>query len=88
MLISPNRRCKIADIYYSNWISNAVCLGGEGKDHICFRAIDTDQDGRVTFEEFKAILGDDKEKFNAADANQDGTISHDEYHQSIGHGSS
>jgi hypothetical protein len=68
-------------------IPNAVCFGGESKDHICFRAIDTDQDGKVTFEEFKVVLGDDKEKFKTVDLNQDGTLSHDEYHQYLGHGS-
>jgi hypothetical protein len=67
-------------------IPNPVCFGVESKDHICFRAIDTDQDGKVTFEEFRTVLGDDQEKFKTVDVNQDGTLSHDEYHQSLGHG--
>jgi len=69
-------------------IPNAVCVGSESKDHVCFRAIDSDQDGKVTLEEFKVIFGEDDEKFKAVDLNEDGTLSHDEYHQSLGHGGS
>jgi Ca2+-binding EF-hand superfamily protein len=68
--------------------SNALCFGDKGKDHICFRAVDADKDGKVTFQEFKEIYGDDKVKFKAIDLNDDGKLSHDEYHQFLGHGAS
>jgi Ca2+-binding EF-hand superfamily protein len=70
------------------FISNALCFGNEEKSHICFRAVDADKDGKVTFQEFKEIYGDDKVKFKAIDLNDDGKLSHDEYHQFLGHGSS
>ncbi|MFC1811344.1 EF-hand domain-containing protein [Thermodesulfobacteriota bacterium] len=69
------------------FISNALCFGNEGKSHICFRVVDADKDGKVTFQEFKKIYGDDKVKFEAIDLNDDGKLSHDEYHQFLGHGS-
>ncbi len=59
----------------------------EKKDHICFRALDADQDGLVTFEEFAEHYGADEARFEAADADQDGRLTHDEYHDLLGHGS-
>jgi hypothetical protein len=59
---------------------------GEGADHICFRRIDTNKDGIVTFKEFAVHYGKDEEKFKAADANGDGQLTHDEYHGHLGHG--
>ena len=70
------------------FISNALCFGNVEKSHICFRDVDADKDGKVTFQEFKKIYGDDKVKFEAIDLNDDGKLSHDEYHQFLGHGSS
>ena len=70
------------------FISSVFCFGSEKKDHICFRVIDADKDGKVTFQEFAKVFGDDKEKFAATDLNGDGRITHDEYHQSLGHGAS
>ena len=70
------------------FISNALCFGNEEKGHICFRAVDADKDGKVTFQEFKEIYGDDKVKFEAIDLNADGKLSHDEYHKFLGHGAS
>jgi Ca2+-binding EF-hand superfamily protein len=59
----------------------------ENKDHVCFRTIDSNKDGMVTFQEFKQVYGDVKEKFNMADENKDGKLTHDEYHDLLGHGS-
>ena len=60
----------------------------EKKDHICFRALDADQDDRVTLEEFEKHYGSEEAKFKAADADQDGKLTHDEYHDLLGHGAS
>ena len=65
----------------------ALSMANEEKKHICYRMIDSDKDGKVTFQEFKKYFGDDIEKFKAIDLNSNGTLSHDEYHKSIGHGS-
>ena len=64
-----------------------ICKANESKDHVCFRALDSNKDGMVTFQEFKRAYGDDKEKFNMADENKDGKLTHDEYHDLLGHGS-
>lgn len=74
-------------VVLSLFVTDSICLGGEDNDHVCFRSIDSDQDGKVTFDEFKIVLGDDEEKFGAIDGNEDGTLSHDEYHQHLGPGS-
>jgi hypothetical protein len=66
----------------------SLCGADERKDHICFRTMDADSDGKVTFQEFEKYYGDDKGKFNSADLNQDGRLTHDEYHNLLGHGSS
>ncbi len=42
----------------------------------------------MTFEEFEAFYGKDKEKFNGIDLDKNGKLSHDEYHKSLGHGAS
>ena len=66
---------------------SAVPIGAEEtKDHVCFRALDTDKDGRVTFEEFAQHYGEDEARFRAADADRDGRLTHDEYHDLLGHG--
>jgi hypothetical protein len=64
------------------------CWADETKDHVCFRAMDTDKDGWVTFTEFEKFYGSDQQRFNEADADRDGKLTHDEYHQLLGHGSS
>jgi Ca2+-binding EF-hand superfamily protein len=61
-------------------------VAGEEGDHICFRRIDADQDGIVTFKEFAVHYGKDEQKFKAVDANGDGRLTHDEYHDYLGHG--
>lgn len=66
---------------------SALSMASEEKGHICFRIIDSDKDGKVTFQEFEKYFGNDLEKFKAIDLDEDGTLSHDEYHQSLGHGS-
>ena len=68
-------------------ISWSLGMANEEKGHICFRVIDSDKNGKVTFQEFKKYFGDDIKKFNAIDLDKDGTLSHDEYHKSLGHGS-
>ncbi len=67
--------------------SVALCLADENKDHVCFRVLDSNKDGMVTFQEFEKIYGNDKEKFNDADMDEDGKLTHDEYHNILGHGS-
>ena len=61
-------------------------LADEKRDHVCFRTLDADQDGRVTFQEFEEYYGSDPSPFKAADADQDGTLTHEEYHGLLGHG--
>ena len=68
--------------------SVALCLADESKDHVCFRVLDSNKDGTVTFQEFEQVYENDKEKFNKADVNKDGKLTHDEYHDILGHGSS
>jgi Ca2+-binding EF-hand superfamily protein len=63
-------------------------LADEKKDHVCFRVLDIDKDGRVTFAEFEKVYGEDKQKFTEADADSDGSLTHEEYHVLLGHGSS
>jgi len=65
----------------------AFCLADEKKDHVCFRALDSNDDDMVTFEEFEKAYGNDREKFNAADTDNDGKLTHDEYHEILGGGS-
>ena len=60
----------------------------EKQDHICFRVVDANQDGAVTFQEFEKVYGSDTDRFNQADADKDGRLSHEEYHHLLGHGSS
>ena len=60
----------------------------EEKGHICFKTIDADENGEVTFEEFVKHLGDDRDKFNSVDQNEDGKLTHEEYHDFLGHGAS
>ena len=48
-------------------ISIGVCFGNEEKNHICFRQVDADKDGMVTFQEFKKVFGDNKAKFDNID---------------------
>ena len=61
-------------------------VAGEKADHVCFRRIDTDQDGKVSFKEFAVHYGADEGKFKAVDGNGDGILTHDEYHDFLGHG--
>ncbi len=68
--------------------SVALCLANEKKDHVCFRVLDSNKDGMVTFQEFEKFYGNDKEKFNDADMDEDGKLTHDEYHDILGDGSS
>jgi hypothetical protein len=60
----------------------------EKKDHVCFRVVDANRDGRVTFQEFEKIYGNDTEAFERADGDKDNHLTHEEYHQMLGHGSS
>ena len=67
--------------------SAALSLADEKKDHICFRALDSDKDDLVTLQEFEKAYGNEKEKFIAADTDKDGKLTHEEYHGMLGHGS-
>ena len=69
-------------------LSVAICLADENKDHVCFRVLDSNEDGNVTFQEFEKYYGNDQKKFNKADMDEDGKLTHDEYHDLLGHGSS
>lgn len=69
-------------------VSTSLCWADEKKDHICFRALDSNKDGLVTFKEFEKYYGNDKVKFNQADVDKDGNLTHNEYHSLLGHGSS
>ena len=53
-------------------------LADENKDHVCFRALDENQDGEVTLQEFERFYKNADEKFKAADADRDGKLTHDE----------
>jgi len=68
-------------------ISANLCLANEKKNHTCFRIVDSDKDGEVTFQEFEKFFGKDHERFKEADLDKNGTLSHDEYHELLGHGS-
>ena len=63
------------------------CLANEKKNHVCFRIVDSNKDGEVTFQEFKKYFGNDNEIFKKADLDKNGKLSHDEYHEFLGHGS-
>ena len=65
--------------------ATALCFGDGHKHHVCFKAIDADKDGVVTYLEFRQFLGDDKSKYDEIDLDDNGTLSHDEYHKSLGH---
>ena len=69
-------------------LSVTICLADENKDHVCFRVLDSNKDGNVTFQEFEKYYGNDQKKFNTADMDEDGKLTHDEYHDLLGHGSS
>ena len=56
------------------------------KDHVCFRVLDSNKDGLVTFQEFEKFYGSEEEKFHEADKDEDGKLTH-EYHNILGHGS-
>ncbi len=68
--------------------SVTFCLADENKDHVCFRVLDSNKDGIVTFHEFEQFYENGNEKFNEADVDKDGKLTHDEYHNILGHGSS
>ena len=62
-------------------------MADEKKDHVCFRALDSNEDGVVTFEEFGNFYDNDRDTFLAADKDKDGHLTHDEYHVILGQGS-
>lgn len=65
----------------------SLCPADDDKGHVCFRSLDSNQDGIVTYQEFEKYYGNDEEKFNQADADKDGKLTHNEYHDLLGHGS-
>ena len=59
---------------------NVALAAHEEEGHICFFAIDTDKDGRMTIEEFQtAYPNASTESFERFDADSSGDVSHDEY---------
>lgn len=66
----------------------SLCPAAEKKGHVCFRVVDADHNGEVTFQEFEKVYGNDPETFESADVDKDSKLTHDEYHQMLGHGSS
>lgn len=58
------------------------------KDHICFRAVDADRNGEVTYTEYEKFFENGRDKFIRIDLDKNGRLTHDEYHKSLGHGSS
>ena len=68
-------------------LSVNLCLADEKKDHVCFRVLDSNKDGLVTFQEFEKFYKNKKEKFHDADKDEDGKLTHEEYHDILGHGS-
>ncbi len=83
-----NRLCKTILIAAILMMSACPGWADEKKDHICFRALDTDQDGLVTLAEFEVYYENGAAQFKAADVDQDGKLTHDEYHDLLGHGAS
>ena len=67
--------------------SLSLSLADESEGHVCFRALDENQDGQVTLQEFERVYKHAVDRFEAADADKDGKVTHDEYHDSLGHGS-
>jgi len=67
--------------------SSNFCLADEKKKHTCFRTVDSNKDGEVTFQEFEKFFGNDTERFKEADLDKNGKLTHDEYHKLFGHGS-
>ena len=67
--------------------SVTFCFANEKKDHVCFRVLDSNKDGVVTFDEFEKFYKNAKAKFNKADVDKNGKLTHDEYHGILGHGS-
>ena len=83
-----NKICVIFIIASILSVSMSLCWADEKKDHICFKILDSNEDGMVTFQEFEKYFGNDEPKFNEADLDKDGQLTHDEYHSLLGHGSS
>jgi Ca2+-binding EF-hand superfamily protein len=69
-------------------VSAGFCWADEEKDHVCFRVLDSNKDGLVSFQEFEKVYGNDETKFKEADVDKNGKLTHDEYHDILGHGSS
>jgi Ca2+-binding EF-hand superfamily protein len=79
----------IASLFFTTFLTAVVAFSwaDEKRDHICFRVLDSNKDGVVTYQEFEKIYGDEKDKYDAADLDNDGKLNHDEYHDLLGHGS-
>ncbi len=62
-------------------ISMSICFADDdhGENHICFKRVDQDRDGKVTPEEFSKFFPNDDTTFIKIDLDKDGSISHDEY---------
>jgi len=51
------------------------------EDHICFKRIDSNHDGIVTFKEFEKFYEKDLKKFQKMDQDSDEKLTHDEYEE-------
>jgi len=71
----------VAAFSISLWISpvSVPASDSSDEDHICFRRIDSNNDGQMHFQEFVPFYGKDKEKFDLMDEDKNGSVSHDEY---------
>ncbi|MGD8701114.1 MAG: EF-hand domain-containing protein [Desulfosarcina sp.] len=78
----------IASLFFTIFLTAAVGFSSadEKRDHVCFRVLDSNKDGVVTYPEFEKIYSDEKDKYDAADLDNDGKLTHDEYHDLLGHG--
>ena len=83
-----NTKCLILILAMIVAAGTALSWADENKDHICFSVLDANEDGAVTYDEFKKAYGDEKSKFDAVDLDKNGELNHDEYHELLGHGSS
>ena len=57
------------------------------QNRFCFKIVDSNKDGEITFQEFEKYFENDNERFKEADLDNNGKLSHIEYHELFGHGS-
>ena len=62
--------------------SLVFCLADK-KNHICFRALNSNKYGMVTVEELERCYDSPEEKFKYADLEKDGKLAHDKHHSTL-----